>query len=238
MPDDLKCRMLDLTPYLQAEPDEREGVPEKVERTRDLLKAKRAVLDRVPLFRPAKVLDIGPAMGWEAIQLRERYGSVHCVTLFEQEAAALRRLGLEVTVCDMHRLPAGWTQRFDIVFASHVLEHSPAPYVALSEWLRVLKVGGWLAVVMPNAGGYVHLHRPRPKRMGSMPGHVFCASFETVVEMLRHVKMEPRPDEEQSAIRFRFDAYYEVPQPCLGQLGYWNRIWLAQSEEVGCGFCY
>ena len=42
---------------------------------------------------------------------------------------------------------------FEIVHASHVLEHIPWQYsdLALQEWVRILKPGGWLEVWVPNA---------------------------------------------------------------------------------------
>lgn len=41
-------------------------------------------------------------------------------------------------------------EKFDTVFASHVLEHLKAPYIILEECKRVLKKGGILIVGLPN----------------------------------------------------------------------------------------
>jgi len=38
---------------------------------------------------------------------------------------------------------------FDRVIAAHVLEHLPAPHRVLREWVRVLKPGGTLSLVLP-----------------------------------------------------------------------------------------
>lgn len=38
---------------------------------------------------------------------------------------------------------------FDRVIAAHVLEHLPSPHLVLREWMRVLKVGGTLSLVLP-----------------------------------------------------------------------------------------
>jgi ubiquinone/menaquinone biosynthesis C-methylase UbiE len=38
---------------------------------------------------------------------------------------------------------------FDRVIAAHVLEHLPAPNLALREWVRVLRPGGVLTLVLP-----------------------------------------------------------------------------------------
>jgi ubiquinone/menaquinone biosynthesis C-methylase UbiE len=38
---------------------------------------------------------------------------------------------------------------FDRVIATHVLEHIPEPHLALAEWVRVLKPGGTLSLILP-----------------------------------------------------------------------------------------
>jgi len=209
-----------LTPYLQAHPDLSEDVPETMERMHACAAVKQAIMDLLP-DAAGPVLEIGPAGGWCALQLRERYGHVTCLTLFEAEAEALRSRGLDdVTVADMHRMPAGWSGRFAVLHASHVLEHSPAPYIALSEMFRVLATGGVLQITMPAPEGHTHLGSPRPKRLGSFPRHLFCASIDTVIEMAWHVG-------------FRFDAFHIVPQAdhssadrTLELVHYWNRVWM------------
>lgn len=54
-------------------------------------------------------------------------------------------------VADWHNIPEP-DRKYDIVFASHALEHNPYKKVlnVLKEWLRVLKVGGKLILVVPN----------------------------------------------------------------------------------------
>lgn len=55
-------------------------------------------------------------------------------------------------VCDVRYLPVP-DQKFDIVHSSHVLEHFSFGSVdkVLKEWSRILKVGGELRLVVPNA---------------------------------------------------------------------------------------
>lgn len=55
-------------------------------------------------------------------------------------------------VCDVRKLPVP-DQTFDVVFSSHTLEHFAWGVVdkVLKEWSRVLKVGGELRLVVPNA---------------------------------------------------------------------------------------
>lgn len=39
---------------------------------------------------------------------------------------------------------------FDYVFNSHLLEHLPEPRLAIKEWLRVVKSGGHVCMIIPN----------------------------------------------------------------------------------------
>jgi SAM-dependent methyltransferase len=54
-------------------------------------------------------------------------------------------------VCDVRKLPVP-DQTFDIVFSSHTLEHFSWTSVdrVIKEWVRVLKVGGELRLIVPN----------------------------------------------------------------------------------------
>ena len=40
-------------------------------------------------------------------------------------------------------------QSFDRIIAAHVLEHLPSPHMVLREWIRVLRPGGVLSLVLP-----------------------------------------------------------------------------------------
>ena len=212
--------MVDWSGYLQKSPDLTEGMPERIERDPETRDARLRILDMLPSADDldGSVLDIGPAGGWEALQLKARYGDrIQCLTLFEAEAAKLRDLDMTwVEVGDVHAMPADWSGRFGLVFMSHVLEHSPAPYVALRECCRVLKPGGWLWVVMPEPYGVLHLgNLERVKRQANLKSHIFCASQETVTVLLRRAG-------------FEFMSYREVAQNAQGHLNYWHRIWEAR----------
>ena len=55
-------------------------------------------------------------------------------------------------VCDVSRLDFASSDEFDLVRASHILEHfyaEEAPRI-LAEWRRVLKTGGYLVLCVPN----------------------------------------------------------------------------------------
>jgi len=54
-------------------------------------------------------------------------------------------------VCDLRRIPVP-DETFDIVYSSHTLEHFSYndTHKILKEWLRILKVGGELRIIVPN----------------------------------------------------------------------------------------
>ncbi len=52
------------------------------------------------------------------------------------------------------------SETYDFVLSSHVLEHSANPIAALSEWLRVLKLGGVLVILVPHKDGTFDHRRP------------------------------------------------------------------------------
>lgn len=53
-----------------------------------------------------------------------------------------------ILVMDMHRM-AFEDDAFDVVYASHSLEHSLDPSLAAAEFLRVVRLGGWIVVEVP-----------------------------------------------------------------------------------------
>ncbi len=59
---------------------------------------------------------------------------------------------------DMTFLPFA-DNEFDLIFARHVLEHSPFPIITLMEWRRVVKKSGWLCLVAPAPHWWLHRGR-------------------------------------------------------------------------------
>jgi SAM-dependent methyltransferase len=58
---------------------------------------------------------------------------------------------------DLHGIPDG---SYDLVLASHMLEHSANPLAALREWSRVLRPGGAMVVIVPDRKGTFDHRRP------------------------------------------------------------------------------
>jgi len=84
------------------------------------------------------VLDVGCGVGFcQEIfgQLGHQYTGI---TLGNDDYLEARKTGKNVYLGDMTYLP--WNDNsFDLIFARHVLEHSPFPLLTLMEWRRVSK---------------------------------------------------------------------------------------------------
>lgn len=110
-------------------------------------------------------------------------GTIHALTAHGPELEALRAAlpSVECDLGDMHEMPYQ-SGVFDFVFASNVLEHAIAPYVALFEIRRVLKEGGVANLVMPDFAGF---------EGGVGPYHLHCLDERVWRELLRKTGMPP-----------------------------------------------
>lgn len=96
-----------------------------------------------------EVLVIGCGEGYEVDWLARQGFKAVGITKDKKEAInGRKKYGVQIKVADMHDLP--FFQKFNAIFASNVLEHSPAPYLALLHWRKFLKKNGWLVLVMPS----------------------------------------------------------------------------------------
>lgn len=145
--------------------------------------------DRLSIGHGTKVIDIGCGAGRHSFEAYRRGADV---IAFDQDAAELDNVNTlframadageappsakaETVVGDALALPYP-DRTFDCVIASEILEHVPADNVVIDELIRVLKVGGRLAVTVPrwlperlcwllsedyhsNEGGHIRIYR-------------------------------------------------------------------------------
>jgi SAM-dependent methyltransferase len=145
--------------------------------------------DRLSIGPSTKVIDVGCGTGRHSFEAYRRGADV---TAFDRDAAevhvvetmmtAMAEAGeapasarAEAVVGDALALPYA-DETFDCVIASEILEHIPDDNAAIAELIRVLKVGGMLAVTVPrwfpervcwwlsdeyhsNEGGHVRIYR-------------------------------------------------------------------------------
>lgn len=73
---------------------------------------------------------------------------------------AVRGYDLVLGHKDAQTLPEVADESYDTVHSSHCLEHMRAPIVALFNWLRVLRPGGYLVITVPDWDLYEHKEWP------------------------------------------------------------------------------
>ena len=101
-----------------------------------------------------RVLEVGAGTGIHVKHVRHRFDEYVMTDLNQPflDSAIAREEGFGGRVTSMAQdataldLP---DSSFDRVIATHVLEHLPKPHLVLREWMRVLKTGGTLSLVLP-----------------------------------------------------------------------------------------
>lgn len=92
--------------------------------------------------------------------------------------------GADVRVDSAEKLDLFASESCDLVFSSHLLEHIPYESVpaTLSEWMRVVKRGGHMALYLPDEDDYPKVGHPHAN-----PDHKWNVSYEKVVEAMEQV---------------------------------------------------
>jgi 2-polyprenyl-3-methyl-5-hydroxy-6-metoxy-1,4-benzoquinol methylase len=111
--------------------------------------------------QPGRLLDVGCGDGGRLIRWRNMGWEVEGQEVdptAAERARSLHGLRVHLGVLSNLDLPAS---TFDVVTMSHVIEHVPDPSALLRECCRLLKPGGRLIAVTPNANSFGH-HRFGP----------------------------------------------------------------------------
>jgi len=99
-----------------------------------------------------KVLEVGAGTMVHLQSIRHTFDSYIASDMNADLIAAAARRPLREGV-ELQRLEGGALPfadgTFDRLIATHVLEHIPEPHLALAEWVRVLKPGGTLSLILP-----------------------------------------------------------------------------------------
>ena len=107
---------------------------------------------------------------------------------------------------DGRRLPFD-DQTQDAVFASHCLEHIEDYQNALSDWHRVLKIGGFMIIAVPHQ--YLYERRTRPPSRWNEDHK----RFYTPASLMREVEQSLDPNTYRLRHLADNDLWYDYPQP-------------------------
>jgi SAM-dependent methyltransferase len=130
-----------------------------------------------------RVLDIGCAAGALLEELRGRGWDCTGVEICRAEAEYARRerhLDVRNLALEENRFPG---DSFDLVLASHLIEHLNRPAAFVSEVRRILAPGGYFIVTTPNIGGFqARLFRGRWR--SAIFDHLYLFSVKTLPALL------------------------------------------------------
>ncbi len=131
--------------------------------------------------RPATLLDVGCGDGSFLKTMAARGWTVMGIDF---DVAAIRgireRFGLEAQVGTAESMAASG-RRFDVVTASHVIEHVSDPVRFLADCARLLKPGGRVIVRTPNAASLGHSLFGRSWRGLEPPRHLFVFTRPSLI---------------------------------------------------------
>jgi len=119
-----------------------------------------------------RFLDVGCGNGYMKYFFERDEGVWHGIEVWDKRVQCCRDLGYEVSEINIETTPFRFEAgQFDVIFASHVIEHLPDPTQALRECIRVLRPGGLLLVATPTkppivAGLMNAWHRSKNKALG------------------------------------------------------------------------
>jgi 2-polyprenyl-3-methyl-5-hydroxy-6-metoxy-1,4-benzoquinol methylase len=151
----------------------------------------RRLLDRVnESGEPLRVLDVGCGPGLLLDEARRRGWRAHGVDLSAWAVEQARARGIDALhgTLEDAAFPAA---HFDAVFMVDVLEHLPDPVGTLLEATRVLRPGGSLCVVTPDASSAA-ARLLGSRWWGMLPGHIVLFPHAVTVELVRALGYEVR----------------------------------------------
>jgi 2-polyprenyl-3-methyl-5-hydroxy-6-metoxy-1,4-benzoquinol methylase len=130
-----------------------------------------------------RLLDVGCGSGEWLAQMRELGWRTEGLDFDENAVKVARRNGLEVHCggIEQQQYP---DESFDAVTLSHVIEHLPDPVGTLVECARVLKKGGALVVLTPNATSLSHRLFKQDWRGLEPPRHLHIFSNQSLPNLL------------------------------------------------------
>jgi 2-polyprenyl-3-methyl-5-hydroxy-6-metoxy-1,4-benzoquinol methylase len=160
------------------------------------------------IFQPGwRVLEIGCGLGLVGGRLKDLGAQVWAVEPDPQQAAYARdHYGLEAVPLPFEDVSFGH-QQFDLILASHVIEHFPEPLAFLRQARTYAHPDTWLFLETPN----VMAAKVSSRRMFS-PAHNFYFAPQTLVWLLAKAGWR-----EEKLVVWRRDAFQVLARPGVTQ---------------------
>lgn len=183
-----------------------------------------------PLIGQKRVLDVGCGTGRYL-----EYFSRNSVGLELSAAAATvcKRKGLKVIVCDANKgLPVG-NQSFEVVFASHLVEHLESPLHFLKEANRVAAWGGFVILGFPIEKSLARIIGDH--YFNEHPGHLYSFSIDGTKRLLEKAGLHL----ERVFVDISLVGRFPILNPLLGlanrlplSLVLWfsNAVWITSKK--------
>lgn len=107
----------------------------------------------------ARLLDCGCAGGETTLMMAKRIGTTHVsgIEVAEENIAVAKSNGVDVHLGNLNEEIPFQSESFDVVVASHVLEHLADTDLFVREIYRVLVPGGYVVVATPNLSALPHI---------------------------------------------------------------------------------
>ncbi len=137
----------------------------------------------VPRMRPGAALEIGCSTGDFMRKLRRRGWHVEGIEPSAQAAGRARAAGFNVHTGPLETAPEP-DRPFDLITASHALEHLHDPLEAMRRLRAWAKPGAWLTCAVPNAGSWLFSQFRDAWYDIDLPRHLFHFTPETLSAML------------------------------------------------------
>lgn len=140
----------------------------------------------LPVKRGGQLLEVGCGSGATLQSMEQKGWSVTGLDFDENAVKNARSKGLDVRLGQLSAQEFA-DESFDAVVMSHVIEHVPSPGELLDECRRILKKGGVLVALTPNADSRGHRHYGRNWRGLEPPRHLQIFTAYSLSTMARGV---------------------------------------------------
>ena len=150
---------------------------------------KKAFLYAGDVKSAPSVLDVGCATGALLASLHDRGWRVTGVEISPCAAYARKERGLDVRDIPLEEINFPG-ESFDVILASHLIEHLNDPRSFLTETYRILKKGGYLFITTPNISG-LQAHIFGGRWRSAIFDHLYLFSKRTLLKMLKTCGFKP-----------------------------------------------